>query len=103
MFGDVFDDFVAMLVVKFLVDRPALDRRGHGRPRIDERLVPKLFDFEDFKLRAERLFEPNNDLLLEEIDDADEIVFAAKRELQRPRTRSEALPDAANHVIEIRA
>src|SRR5258708_15549066 len=27
--GDVFDDFVAMLFVKFLVDRRALQRRGH--------------------------------------------------------------------------
>src|SRR6202030_1225291 len=77
--------------------------RGHVRPRIDEGFVPKLFDFEDFKLRAERLFEPNNHLLLEEIDNADEIVFAAERELQRHRTRSEALLDGADHMIEVRA
>src|SRR6267154_1924667 len=103
VFGDIFDYLVAVLFVKFLVNGRALQRCGHIRAGIYESLVPKLFDFEDLKLCAEGLFEPNHDLLLEEIDDADEIVFAAQRELQRNRARSEALFDGADDVIEIRA
>src|SRR5712664_2900925 len=103
MLGDVLDNLVAMLFVELFVDGRALDRHGYIRTGIDESFVPKLFDFEDFKLRAECLFQPNDHFLLEEIDDADEIVFAAKRELQRHRTRSEALLDGADYVIEIRA
>src|SRR6266849_5357030 len=103
MLGDVLDDLVAMLFVKLFVDGRALERRGHIRAGIDESFVPKLFNLKDLKLGAERLFEPNDDFLLEEIDNADEIVFAAERELQRHRTRSEALLDGADHVIEIRA
>ncbi len=99
MFGDVLDDFVAMLVVELFVDRRAFKRRGHIRTGIDERLVPKFFDFKNFILRAERLFEPNDDFLLEEIDDADEIVLAAEWKLQRHRTRSKTLLDGANHMI----
>src|SRR4029077_10754888 len=92
-----------MLVVKFLVDRRALERRGHVRPGIDESFVPQLCYFKDFKLRAEPLLQPNHDFLLEEIDDADEIIFAAERELQRHRTRAEALLDGADYMVEIRA
>src|SRR6266481_10178450 len=92
-----------MFFVEFLVNGRALERCGHIRAGIDESLVPKLFNFKDLKLRAESFFEPNYDLLLEEIDDAYEIVFAAQRELQRYRTRAEALLDGADHVIEIRA
>src|SRR4029077_10042229 len=101
--GDVLHDLVAVLFVEFLVNGRALERRGHVRPGIDESLVPKLFNFEDFKLRAQSFFEPHNNLLLEKIDDPDEIVFAAQRKLQRHRARSQALLDGADDVIEIRA
>src|SRR5712675_1986916 len=103
VFGDIFDHLVAVLFVEFLVNGRALERRGHIRAGVYESLVPKLFDFKYLKLRAQRLFEPNHDLLLEEIDDADEIVFAAQRELQRYRAGAEALLDGADDVIEVRA
>src|SRR5713226_9338105 len=83
MFGDVFDDFVAMLFVKFLVNGRALERCGHIRTGIDEGLVPQLFRLQDSQPWPEGFLQPNHDLLLEEIDDANEIVFAAQRELQR--------------------
>src|SRR6267378_2324963 len=103
VFGDIFDHLVAVLFVKFLVNGCALQRCGHVRAGIYESLVPKFFDFKDLKLRAESFLQPNHDFLLEEIDDANEIVFAAQRELQRYRAGAEALLDGADDVIEIRA
>src|SRR6267154_283452 len=103
VFGDIFDYLVAVLFVKFLVNGRALERCGHVRAGIYESLVPKFLDFEDLKFCAESFFEPNHDFLLEEIDDANEIVFAAQRELQRNRARAETLLDGADDVIEIRA
>ena len=89
--GDVFDHFVAMLFVEFLVDRRSFQRRRNVRARIDERLVPQFFDSEILKFRAQRFFQPDDRFFFEEIDDADEIVFAAERELQRNRMRAEPL------------
>src|SRR5712671_6447458 len=103
VFGDIFDHLVAVLFVEFLVNGCALQRRGHIRAGVYESLVPKLFDFKDLKLRAESFLQPNHDFLFEEIDDADEIVFPAERELQRYRARAETLLDGADDVIEIRA
>src|SRR5215471_8523730 len=71
--------------------------------RIDERFIPELFDFEDFVFCAERLFEPHDNVLLEEVDDADEIIFATEGELQRNGMSTEALANRADDVIEIRA
>ena len=56
-----------------------------------------------FKLRAQRFLEPDDHFFFEEIDDADEIIFAAERELQRHRMSAQALANGAHDVIEIRA
>src|SRR5712664_2878000 len=92
-----------MLVVKLLVDRGGLQGRGHIRPRIHKRLVPKFCHFEDFKFRAQRFFQPDNYLFLEEIDDPDEIIFTSEGELQRNGVGPKALSDGADDVVEIRA
>src|SRR6266851_3087078 len=103
MLGDIFHNFIAVLVVEFLVDRRGFQRRSHIRPRIHKRLVPKLPHFEDFKFCAQRLFQPDNDLFLEEIYNPDEIIFAAERELQRNGVGSQTFANSANHMVEISA
>src|SRR5260370_1016336 len=101
--GDIFHNLVAVFVVKLLVDRGGLQGRGHIRPRIHKRLVPKLCYFEDFKFRAQRFFQPDNYFFLEEIDDPDEIIFAAEGELQGNGVGSKTLSNGADDVVEIRA
>src|SRR5271168_4713817 len=100
---DVVHHLGAMLVVESFIDGRAFERGADVWARIDEGLVPQLRDRELFKLRAERLFEPNDNFFFQEVDDADVVVFAAERELQRHGMSAEALPNGANHVIEIRA
>jgi len=78
VFGYVFHHFAAMFIVESLVDGGTLESGGDVGARVNEGFVPKFFDFEDFKLGAEGLFEPHNYFLFEEVDDADEIVFAAE-------------------------
>src|SRR5467141_1495212 len=101
--GDVLNDFLAMVVVKLLVDRRTFQSTSNIRPRIHERLVPQLLDRKSFELRSQRFFQPNNDFFLEEIDDADEIIFTAKGKLQRYGVGSQALAYGANHVVKIRS
>ena len=103
VFGDVFDGLVAVLVVEGLVDRGTLQRRGDIRAAGDECRIPQLGNFENFKLGAERFFEPHDDFFFDEIDDADEIVFAAEGKLQRHGMRAKALANGADDVIKIRA
>ncbi len=103
MLGDVFDGLVAVFVVEGLVNRGALQRRGHIRAAGDEGGIPKLGDIKNFKFGAESFLEPDDDFLFDEIDDADEIIFAAEGKLQRNRMSAEALANGADDVIEIRA
>ena len=90
MLGNVFDGLIAVLFVEILVDRGAFERGGNVRAGSDECRIPQLRDFKDFKFRAQRFFQPDDDFFFEEIDDADEIVFPAEGELQRNRVGSEA-------------
>src|SRR6266581_4438701 len=78
-------------------------RRSNIRPRIHERLVPEFLDRKCLELRAQRFLEPHNHLLLQEIDDSDEIIFAAEGKLQRYGVGSQALSNRADDVVEIRA
>src|SRR6266852_1475025 len=103
MLGDVFHDFIAVVVVKFLVDRGSFQRRGHIRPRIHERLVPQFFHFENFKFRTQRLFQPDDYFFFQEIDDPDEIIFAAEGKLQGNGVGSKTLSNGVDDVVEIRA
>src|SRR5579883_576562 len=103
MFGDVFDHFVAVILVEFLVNRGAFEGSGDIRTRGHERRVPEFFDFKDFVFGAESLLEPDDDVLLEKIDTADEIVFATEGKLEGNGMRSETLADGADDVVKIRA
>src|SRR6266849_6436172 len=103
MLGDVLHNLVAVLVVKLLVDRRSLQSGGNIRLRIHERLLPKLLHGKSLEFRAQRLFQPNNYLFLEEIDDPDEVIFAAERKLEGNGVGSEALANGANDVIEVRS
>jgi len=50
--GDVFQNFIAVIVVELLVDsRGTLQRCRHIRPRIYERFIPELGDFKNFEFR----------------------------------------------------
>src|SRR6202795_4681391 len=101
--GDVLHHFAAMLVVEGFVDGGTLEGGGNVWTRINEGFVPKLFDFENFEFCAESLFEPHDHFLLNEIDDADEIIFAAEGKLQRYGVRAKTLADGADYVVEVRA
>src|SRR5258708_24688056 len=103
MLGNIFHNFVAVLVIKLLVDRGGLQGGSHIRPRIHKRLVPKLSYFENLKFRAQRFFQPDNYFFLEAIDDPDEIIFAAEGELQGNRVGSKTLSNSSDDVVEIRA
>ena len=94
--GNVIDHLAAMLVVKLLVNRRNLQRRGNIRAGIDKRLVPQLRDRKLLKLRAQRFLEPHDGFFFQEIDDADEIIFAAERELQGHRVSAQALAHGAH-------
>src|SRR6516164_1596179 len=103
MLGDVFDGLIAMLVVKSLVDGGTLEGCGDIRARGHKILVPKLFDIENFELGAQGFLEPHDHFLLDEIDDADEIVFAAEGKLQGHRMRAKTLANGADDMIKIGA
>src|SRR5579864_1917649 len=101
--GDVVNHFAAVLFVELLIDGRAFQRRSDIGPRIDEGLVPKFCDFKDFEFRAERFFQPNNYFLFDEIDDPDEIIFAAERKLEGNGVCTEALTNRADDVVKIRS
>src|SRR5690348_5175460 len=101
--GDVLHHLGAVLFVEFLVDGRALEGRSDIEARVDERFVPELCNFKNLVLRAERLFQPDNDLFLDEIDDSDEIIFATEGKLEGNGVGTEALANRANDVIKIRA
>src|SRR5882762_3871293 len=103
VFGNVLHHFAAMFVVESLVDGGTLESGGDVGARVNEGFVPQFFDFEDFKLGAEGLFQPHNHFLFEEVDDADEIVFAAEGELQGNGMRAETLANGADDVVKVRA
>src|ERR1700722_13830650 len=103
MLGDVIDHFAAVLVVESLVNRRGLQRGRYIGPRIDERLVPKFRNFKNLKFRAERFLEPDNHFLFDEIDNADKMLFAAERKLERNGVGTEALANCADDVVKIRA
>ena len=103
MFGNVFHRLVSMFVVERLVNCRALERSLDIRTACNECSVPELFHFENLKLCAKCLFEPDDDFLFDEIDNSDEIVFAPKRELQRHGVCTETRADSADDVIEIRS
>ena len=79
MLGDILDNFVAMLFVKFRRERRGLYRRLNFRMRFQILRIPKLFERHNFIFRAQRFVLPDDGALFDEIDDADEIVFAADR------------------------
>ena len=66
--GNVLDHFAAMLFVKCFVDRRSLQRRGNVRAAFQKRVIPELFDFKDFKFRAEGFLEPDDGFFFDEID-----------------------------------
>src|SRR4029077_6171102 len=103
VFGDIFHNFVAVLVIELLVDRRSLQSGGNVRPRIHERLVPELLDGKSLEFRAQRFFQPNNYFFFQEIDNTDEIVFAAEGKLEGNGVGPEALPNGADDVVEIRS
>src|SRR5579862_579155 len=92
-----------MLVVEFLVNRGTLERCGDVWPRIHKRFVPQFFDWKFLELRAESLFQPNDNFFFEEVDDADEIVFATEGKLEGNGVGAEALANSADDVVEVRA
>src|SRR5262249_27559194 len=92
-----------VIVVELFVDRGAFQSGGNIRTRIDEGFVPQLFDFKNFILRAEGLFEPHDHVLFEEVDHSDEIIFATEGKLQGNGVGSEALANGADDVVKIRA
>ena len=63
-------DFAAMLLVKRFVDRRSLQRRDNIRTALQKRVIPELFDFKDFKFRAEGFLEPDDRFFFDEIDDS---------------------------------
>src|SRR5215472_10038537 len=103
MFGNVLNHFVAVVFVKFFVNRRALQCRGDIRTRSNKRRIPKLLDFKHFKLRAEGFFEPDNYLLFEKVDASDEVVFSTEGKLKGNGVGSEALAHGADDVVKVRA
>src|SRR4029077_5364558 len=79
------------------------ERGSDVRAGVDERFVPELFNFKNLVLRTQGLFQPDHYVLFQKIDDADEVVFAAERELQGDGMSTEALTNGADDVIEVRA
>src|SRR5262249_29343559 len=92
-----------MIVVKLLVDCRALQSSGNVGTRCNKRRIPQLGDFKNFILRAERFFKPDNDFFFQEIDNADEIIFAAEGKLEGNGMSTEALTHGANDVVKIGA
>src|SRR5215475_12632037 len=99
MLGDVLDNFRAVFVVKLLVNCGTLQSSRNIRARINESFVPQLLYFKNLVFSSESFLEPDDNFLLEEIDDADEIIFATERKLQRNRMSTEALANRADDVI----
>src|SRR5712692_7308133 len=103
MLGDELDHLFAMVLVKLLVDGRTLQGRGDVGAGIDERLVPELPHGKCLELRPQGFLEPHDHFLFQEIDDADEIIFAAEGKLEGDWVGTESLADGADDVVEIRA
>src|SRR5579859_5187318 len=103
VFGNIFDNFRAMLIVKLFIDCGALQGRSNVRPRFHKRFVPKLFHVKNFVLGSESFFEPNHDVLFQKIDYADEIIFATEGKLEGNGMSTEALANGADDVVKIGA
>src|ERR1700739_4070622 len=101
VFSDVLDYFFAMLLIEFRADCRSLDCRHDFRPLLQKRPIPKLVNRQYLELCAEGVFEPDDYLLLDEIDHSDEGIFLAEGKLQRDGVGTESLAHGANTVIEI--
>src|SRR5206468_3092408 len=73
------------------------------RARINKSFIPQLLYFKDLVFGSEGFFEPHDNFLFQEINDSNEIIFAAEGKLQRNGMCNEALANRADDVIEISA
>ena len=101
--GDIFDYLVAMLFVELRSQRRGLHRGFQFRMRLQIVRIPKLFKRHNFIFRAQRFALPDDGALFDEIDHADEIIFAPDRILHRHRMPGKPLPHGLDRMVEIRA
>ncbi len=103
MLGDVLDHLFAMFLVEFRAER----RCGNGlldfRPRFQKLRVPQFFKRENFVFRAQSLIFPDDGALFDEINDADEIVFASDGVGNCHRVSGKSLPHSLNGMLEVGA
>src|SRR6202030_3548970 len=83
MLGNVFDNFVAMLFVKFRSQSRRLDGFLEFWPRLYVLRIPELFERQNFVFRTEGFVLPDDGAFFDEIDHTDKVVFSADRKLQR--------------------
>ncbi len=101
--GDILDDLVAMLFIKFRGQRRSLHGGLQFRVRLQVLRIPQLFERQRFVLRAQGFALPDDGALFDEIDDADEIVLAPDGILDRHGMPRKPLPHGLDRMIEIGA
>ena len=103
VFGDVLDHLLAVLPVEGFGDSTGADGGGHVGPTAEKGRIPELLDGENVVLSAQGVVAPDDDALVDEIDDTDEGIFFAEGELEGNRVGGQALTHRADTVVEVGA